>query len=124
MGCVSSKHWTSSETVAVPPARRSTIRAGSDRSRPSASWLAALRTIYEQIVEHQRVVYTELYDGWPEGTTMVTATFVDAEGETKATVQIEYLSEEARDAAMQPGFEEGFAASYQHLDELLPGLVA
>lgn len=24
------------------------LRAGSDRSRPSASWLAALRTIYEQ----------------------------------------------------------------------------
>lgn len=39
---------------------------------------------------------------------------------TKITVEIEYLSQDARDAAMQPGFEEGFAASYKHLDKLLP----
>lgn len=32
------------------------------------------------------------------------------------------LSQEARDAAMQPGFQEGFAASYDQLDALLPEL--
>jgi uncharacterized protein YndB with AHSA1/START domain len=77
---------------------------------------------FKEIVEHQRIVYTELYDGWPEGQTTVTATFIGREGHAKITVEIEYLSQEARDAAMQPGFEEGFAASYEHLDKLLPEL--
>ncbi len=77
---------------------------------------------FKEIVEHQRVVYTEDYDGWPEGATTVTATFAELEGESRITVEIEYLSQEARDAAMQPGFEEGFAASYAKLDRLLPEL--
>jgi len=77
---------------------------------------------FKEIVEHQRIVYTELYDAWPEGSTTVTATFAETNGETKITVEIQYLSQEARDAAMQPGFEEGFAASYEHLDKLLATL--
>ena len=77
---------------------------------------------FKEIVEHQRIVYTELYDAWPEGSTTVTATFAETNGETKITVEIQYLSQEARDAAMQPGFEEGFAASYEHLDMLLATL--
>lgn len=78
---------------------------------------------FKEIVEHQRIVYTELYDGWPEGATTVTATFVEAGGETTITVEIDYLNQAARDMAMQPGFEEGFASSYDHLDELMAGLV-
>ena len=77
---------------------------------------------FKEIVEYERIVYTELYDGWPEGATTVTATFLESEGKTTITVEIEYLSQEARDAAMQPGFEEGFAASYEQLDALLPDL--
>ncbi len=77
---------------------------------------------FKEIVEHERIVYTELYDGWPEGATTVTATFVGQEGETTVTVTIEYLTQEARDIAMQPGFAEGFAASYDHLDDLLTRL--
>ena len=74
---------------------------------------------FKEIVEHERVVYTERYDGWPEGATTVTATFAELEGTSTITVEIEYLSREARDAAMQPGFQEGFAASYDQLDQLL-----
>lgn len=77
---------------------------------------------FKEIVEHQRIVYTELYDGWPQGATTVTATFAEPDGNAEITVDIEYLNQEARDAAMQPGFEEGFAASYEKLDKLLPEL--
>ena len=72
-----------------------------------------------EIVEHERVVYTESYDAWPEGATTVTATFTESAGTTTITVEIEYLTQEARDIAMQPGFEEGFASSYTQLDEIL-----
>ena len=81
-------------------------------------------TEFKEIVEHERIVYAEAYDGWPEGDNTVTATFTAMGPETSITVEIEYLSQEARDAAMQPGFEEGYAASYDSLDELLPALTA
>lgn len=77
---------------------------------------------FKEIVEHERIVYTEAYDGWPEGATTVTATFEGTETGTRITVHTEYLSQEARDAAMQPGFEEGYATSYESLDDLLPAL--
>ena len=78
---------------------------------------------FQEIVEHERIVYTEIYDGWPEGASTVTATFAETDGQTTITVVIEYQSQEARDAAMQPGFEEGYAASYETLDRLIPRLV-
>ena len=74
---------------------------------------------FKEIVEHERIVYTEAYDGWPEGSTTVTASFVGADGQTTVTVHTEYQSQEARDAAMQPGFKEGYEASYETLDKLL-----
>ncbi len=73
-----------------------------------------------EIVEHERIVHTEDYEGWPEGKSTVTATFAEVDGQTTVTVNIEYLSQEARDAAAQPGFKEGYAASYDTLDRLLP----
>jgi hypothetical protein len=52
----------------------------------------------------------------------VTTTFVEANGQTTVTVDIQYLTQEARDAAMQPGFAEGYEASYEQLDALLKDL--
>ena len=75
-----------------------------------------------EIVEHERIVYTEDYDGWPEGRSTVTTTFVEADGRTTVTVDIQYLTQEARDAAMQPGFAEGYEASYTQLDTLVKEL--
>jgi uncharacterized protein YndB with AHSA1/START domain len=77
---------------------------------------------FKEIVEHERIVYTETYDGWPEGSTTVTATFSESAGKTTLTVDIEYLTPQARDLAMEPGFAEGFAASFTRLDDILPSL--
>ncbi len=77
---------------------------------------------FKEIVEYEHVVWAEAYDSWPEGATTVTATFEEADGKTKITVDTVYLSQEARDIAMQPGFEEGFASSYAQLDEVLAHL--
>ena len=74
---------------------------------------------FVEIVEYERAVFTETYDGWPEGSTTVTATFAARSDQTTLTVDTEYLSQEARDMVIQPGFEEGYVLSYQQLDELL-----
>jgi len=78
---------------------------------------------FKEIVHHERIVYTEDYDGWPDGATTVTATFAEVDGQTTITVDIEYRSQEARDAAMQPGFKEGYQLSYETLDTVLEPLV-
>lgn len=75
-----------------------------------------------EIVENERIVHTEDYDGWPEGRSTVTTTFVEAHGQTTVTVDIQYQTQEARDAAMQPGFAEGYEASFTQLDTLVKEL--
>ena len=72
-----------------------------------------------EIVEHERIVHTEDYDGWPEGRSTVTTNFVESRGRTTVTLDIQYLTQEARDAAMQPGFAEGYEASFKQLDRLV-----
>ena len=72
-----------------------------------------------EIVEHERIVHTEDCEGWPEGRSTVTSTFVEADGRTTITVDIQYQTQEARDAAMQPGFAEGYEASFAQLDALV-----
>lgn len=77
-----------------------------------------------EVVANQRIVHTEVFEGWPEGASTVTTTFAEAGGQTTVTIEIEYQSQEARDAAMQPGFKEGYEASYETLDRLLSELPA
>ena len=72
-----------------------------------------------EIVEHERIVHTEDFEGWPEGRSTVTSNFVETSGRTTVTVDIEYLTQEARDAAMQPGFAEGYEASFTQLDGIV-----
>ena len=71
-----------------------------------------------EIVEHVRTVHTEEFEGWPEGRCTVTSHFTERDGQTTLTVDIQYLTQEARDAAMQPGFAEGYEASFVQLDAL------
>ncbi|MEM7203306.1 MAG: SRPBCC domain-containing protein [Planctomycetota bacterium] len=75
-----------------------------------------------EIVEPTRIVHTEDFDGWPEGRCTVTTQLVEAAGETTVTIDLQYLTQEARDAAMQPGFAEGYEASYTQLDRLIKEL--
>ncbi len=74
---------------------------------------------FKEIKIHERIVHTEDFDGWPEGASTVTSTFEESNGQTTITVDIEYKSQDARDQAMQPGFQEGYGASYDSLDKLL-----
>ena len=78
-----------------------------------------MRVEFLEILEHQHIVHTEDYEGWPEGRSTVTTTFTEAAGQTMLTVDIEYQTQAARDAAMQPGFAEGYEASFTQLDALL-----
>ena len=61
---------------------------------------------------------------WTGGETIVTVTFVEADGRTTATTAVLYSSQQARDAAAKTPMTTGMETSYRRLDELLadPGI--
>lgn len=73
---------------------------------------------FREIDPHHRIVHTEAYDGWVDGDATVTSSFAGDGERTKVTIEIEYKTPTARDAVFQPKFQEGYEASYQHLDRL------
>ena len=79
-----------------------------------------MRGVYREVVRAERIVHTELYDeDWTGGETVVTTLFAQRDDQTTLTCRILYTSAEARDAALKSPMEEGVAASYNKLEELL-----
>lgn len=78
--------------------------------------------ICRQIVPPERIVCTESMDGYP-GESLVTTVLVEHSGQTTLTTTVLYESREIRDAVLKSGMEQGVAASYDRLAELLrPGV--
>jgi len=82
-----------------------------------------MRGAYREIVPPERIVHTELFDeDWTGGETLVTTVLVEDGGKTTLTMTVLYSSREARDAALSTGMEQGVAASYDRLAELLASI--
>ena len=100
--------------------------------RPGGSWRHVWRKAdgeememtgdYREVEPPGRLVGTERWGAdWPE--TVNTTEFVEEAGRTTVTMTILYPSQEARDAAMATGMEEGADQSFARLDERLRALV-
>ncbi|MGH8727710.1 MAG: SRPBCC family protein [Burkholderiales bacterium] len=82
-----------------------------------------MRGIYREITPPERLVSTESWGGdWPE--TINTLLLSEEDGKTTSTLTVLYPSNEARDAALSTGMEQGVAASYDRFAELLASTVA
>jgi uncharacterized protein YndB with AHSA1/START domain len=76
--------------------------------------------IFREIIAPERVVATEKFDeSWYPGEALNTTVFVEQGGITTTSITILYESKEARDTARRSGMEQGMAAGYTRLDELL-----
>ena len=76
--------------------------------------------VFREIVRPERIVTTELFDeDWTGGETLITTTLLEHRGKTTLTVTVRYSSREARDGALKTGMEQGVAASYDRLADLL-----
>jgi uncharacterized protein YndB with AHSA1/START domain len=81
--------------------------------------------VYREIVPAERVVATEKFDDpWYEGEAVGTVTFVEQGGQTTLTITVLYASQEVRDAILKTPMDQGVAASFDKLEELLPTLGA
>lgn len=80
---------------------------------------------FREVVLAERLVATERFDeSWYPGDALDTTVFVEQGAITKITITVLYESKEARDTARASGMEQGMAAGYNRLEELLQTLFA
>ena len=77
---------------------------------------------YREIVPPERIVFTEIFDPFPDVESVVTAVFTEERGKTRLTVTCLYPSKEVRDIVIGTGMERGAGISYDRLEELVAEL--
>ena len=79
--------------------------------------------VYREIVPAERIVATEKFDqSWYPGEAVGTMVFAEQDGKTTLTQTMLYESQEARDAVLKSGMEQGVEASYDRLEEMLASI--
>jgi uncharacterized protein YndB with AHSA1/START domain len=76
--------------------------------------------VYREIVAPERLVTTERFDdAWYPGEALNTLVLIEQGGRTTLTQTMRYESRDARDAVIKSNMEQGVAASYDRLADLL-----
>ncbi|MEW5849380.1 MAG: SRPBCC family protein [Myxococcota bacterium] len=82
-----------------------------------------MRGVYWEIVPREKLVSSEKFDeAWYQGDAMGTVEFRENAGRTTITTTIRYDSQEIRDAVLKSPMEQGMAAAFNTLEELLASL--
>jgi uncharacterized protein YndB with AHSA1/START domain len=79
---------------------------------------AGFHGVYREITPPERLVFTEIYEPFPDAESVVTAVFTDENGKTRLTVTAAYPSVEVRDSVLKSGMATGAAISYDRLEEV------
>ena len=77
---------------------------------------------YREIVEPERVVYTEIFAPFPDTESIVTTVLTERDGVTMFSCTAWYPSKEVRDMVLASGMETGAAESYERLAEVVASL--
>lgn len=101
--------------------------------RPGGQWrfvnrtpkgqLVAFYGVYREIVPPERVVFTEIFEQFPDTESVVTSVLTEENSKTRLTVTCRYPSVEARDMVLQSGMERGAGISYDRLEEVAAELL-
>ena len=83
---------------------------------------AAFHGEYREIAPPSRLVFTEIFEDYPDTVSVVTTDFVDEAGKTRMIVTAKYPSIEVRDAVIATGMARGAAISYDRLEDLVAEL--
>ncbi|MBV6520400.1 MAG: hypothetical protein MNPFHGCM_00507 [Gemmatimonadaceae bacterium] len=97
--------------------------------RPAGSWRFlhtlpdgtsyGFHGVYHDVVFPERIVYTFEFEEMPGHVLLETVTFQEIDGRTRLTFNSVFQSVEDRDGMVRSGMEDGAAASYDRLEELL-----
>ncbi len=74
---------------------------------------------YKEIDRPNRLVYTEIFEPFPDGPSLVTQLLTEEQGKTRLTVTARYDSRATRDMVIGTGMEKGAAISYDRLEDLV-----
>jgi uncharacterized protein YndB with AHSA1/START domain len=77
---------------------------------------------YREIVPNERIVSTEVYEGYPDEEAVNTAGFTEVEGRTTLTILVQHTSKEARDAHINSGMEAGMQDAFDLLEQVAVSL--
>jgi uncharacterized protein YndB with AHSA1/START domain len=83
---------------------------------------------YREIVPNERLVYTEVYEGLPEGldpeaeAALNTVTLEETDGRTEMTILVEHRNKEGRDMHINSGMEDGMQDAFDLLEEVANSL--
>ena len=105
---IRSRHAKSTSVWAAP---------GASRPRPRGA-VPAFYGVYREIVAPERLVYTEIFEPFPDIESVVTQLLTKEGGKTRLTVTSVYPSREVRDMVLETGMEGGAALSYDRLDDV------
>jgi uncharacterized protein YndB with AHSA1/START domain len=82
----------------------------------------AMHGVYREVVKPEKVVRTETFEmgcGGQAGEQLGTLHLLEQGGKTKLTLTLLFPNQQARDATIASGMEQGITAGYNRLDEVL-----
>jgi uncharacterized protein YndB with AHSA1/START domain len=100
--------------------------------RPGGAWrfvgrgpegdYPAFYGVYREIDPPARLVYTEIFEPFPDAESVVTTVLSEEHGKTRVTVTARYPSIQVRDTVLGTGMERGAGISYDRLEDLVAEL--
>ena len=99
--------------------------------RPGGAWRfvgkhpggeVAFRGVYREIAPPDRLVFTEIYEPYPDVESVITAIFSEENGKTRLTSTCVYPSLDVGNMVINSGMEKGAAISYDRLEEVAQSL--
>ena len=73
---------------------------------------------YRELVPNERIVSTEVFEGYPDAASMNTLTLTEEDGRTTLTILVQHQSREHRDAHIDSGMEGGMQQSMDLLEQV------
>lgn len=80
---------------------------------------AAFRGEYQEITPPSRLVFTEIFEQFPDSVSVVTTELTEEDGKTRFTAIVRYPSLEVRDMVLTSGMARGSGISYDRLEDLV-----
>ena len=77
---------------------------------------------YREITPPSRLVFTEIFEPYPDSVSVVTIEFTTEGSKTRMTATVRYPSLEVRDMVLGSGMATGAGVSYDRLEELVAKL--
>ena len=77
---------------------------------------------FREIVPDERIVSTEVYEGFPDAEALNTITFSEMDGRTTLTILVEHATREHRDAHIQSGMEDGMQDAMDLMEQVAVSL--